>query len=136
MLRIVYASSANQEFTPESLKQLLLRARMRNHDCNVTGMLIHDNGLFLQALEGDEAAVESIYSRIRQDPRHKEIELLFRDPKAKHRAFGEWSMGFADSTGGAQILRGFVLEAGLGTMSPLNEKEAIGVLNRYATRAF
>lgn len=44
-------------------------------------------------LEGDEAAVAETMSRIRADPRHRNIYELCASP-ADSREFGAWSMGF------------------------------------------
>ncbi|MFN4130193.1 MAG: BLUF domain-containing protein, partial [Paracoccaceae bacterium] len=59
----------------------------------ITGALICRDDLFLQLLEGPEAAVEAAYTRIRKDDRHLEVrELLRRDIAEDQRMFGEWAM--------------------------------------------
>jgi hypothetical protein len=108
MYQIVYASTATQEFPAADLKKLLVRARMRNKEAGVTGMLVFHDGTFLQALEGEKRAVIDVFSRIEKDPRHRDISVLHRGPGPAQRAFGDWAMGFADFTGAAGILKGFV----------------------------
>jgi hypothetical protein len=72
-------------------------------------MLVYQAGTFLQVLEGEKEAVETIFSRIERDTRHGDIRVLNRNvSRPQRRAFGEWSMGFADVKGTAQILRGFI----------------------------
>jgi hypothetical protein len=56
-------------------------------------MLLYLNGSFMQVLEGEEAAVDETYSRIRQDPRHAGCIVIDRWPIEK-RSFSQWSMGF------------------------------------------
>ena len=108
MHQIVYTSSARQEFSAADLKKLLVAARMRNKAVGVTGMLVFHDGAFLQALEGEKRAVNEIFARIQNDPRHGDLVVLHRGPGPEQRVFGEWSMGFADFSGAAAILKGFV----------------------------
>lgn len=108
MHQIVYTSSARQEFSAADLKKLLVAARMRNKAVGVTGMLVFHDGAFLQALEGEKRAVNEIFARIQNDPRHGDLVVLHRGPGPEQRVFGEWSMGFADFSGAATILKGFV----------------------------
>jgi Sensors of blue-light using FAD len=108
MHQIVYTSSAKQEFSAADLKKLLIAARMRNKAVGVTGMLVFHDGAFLQALEGEKRAVNEIFARIQNDPRHGDLVVLHRGPGPEPRVFGEWSMGFADFSGAAAILKGFV----------------------------
>jgi hypothetical protein len=108
MHQIVYTSSAKQEFSAADLKKLLVAGRMRNKVVGVTGMLVFHDGAFLQALEGEKRAVNEIFARIQNDPRHGDLVVLHRGPGPEQRVFGEWSMGFADFNGAAAILKGFV----------------------------
>jgi Sensors of blue-light using FAD len=108
MHQIVYTSSAKQEFSVSDLKKLLAGARRRNNSVGVTGMLIFHDGTFLQALEGEHRAVNEIFASIGNDPRHGPLTVLHRGPGPEQRVFGESSMGFADFSGAAAILKGFV----------------------------
>ena len=108
MYQIIYASIANRDFPDADLKKLLLRARMRNKEAGVTGTLVFHDGTFLQALEGEKRAVLEIFTRIESDPRHHDLTVLHRGEGPDARVFGDWSMGFADFTGAAGILKGFV----------------------------
>jgi hypothetical protein len=108
MYQLVYTSIANREFSAADLKKLLLRARVRNKEAGVTGVLVFHDGTFLQALEGEKRAVIDIFARIEKDPRHRDVSVLHRGPGQEQRIFGDWAMGFADFTGAAGILKGFV----------------------------
>ena len=108
MHQIVYISSAKEEFSASDLKTLLESARTRNNALGVTGMLIFHDGMFLQALEGENRAVNEIFASIQDDPRHGDLTVVHRGPGPEQRVFGEWSMGFADFSGAAAILKGFV----------------------------
>ena len=93
MIRLTYASTATQEWSPEDLLELLKQARTNNGAKNVTGILLYSKGTFFQVLEGEEAAVESVYSLIEKDPRHKNCTLIEK-LNITERAFPYWSMGF------------------------------------------
>ncbi len=108
MHQIVYTSSAVEDFSFTDIEQLLLGARRRNRALGVSGMLVFHDRTFLQALEGEQRAVNEIFAMIASDQRHQDIEILHRGPGFDQRLFGEWSMGFADFTGAAGILKAFV----------------------------
>lgn len=91
--QVVYTSSATRQLHTEDLAQILREARERNHRLDVTGMLLYNEGTFLQVLEGDEETVTALYERIKGDERHHRVVTLMNQP-AKKRAFGKWMMGF------------------------------------------
>jgi len=130
MFQLIYTSREKQAFDPLGLKSLLLRARIRNHEVGVTGILIYHSGMFLQALEGEAAAVQSIFSRIENDARHHDFRVLRRNATAgKRRMFGDWSMGFADQAGTAKILKGFIDLKNEISFSSLDELRALEILD-------
>jgi Sensors of blue-light using FAD len=108
MLQIVYISTANQEFSSVDIDRLLAGARARNKALGVTGMLVFHDGTFLQALEGEQRAVNEVFASVNGDARHRDITILHRGPGFERRVFGDWPMGFADFSGAADLLRGFV----------------------------
>ncbi|MGB4924742.1 MAG: BLUF domain-containing protein, partial [Candidatus Nitrotoga sp.] len=93
MIRLTYASTTNQEWSPEELLGLLKQSRTNNGAKNITGILLYSNGTFFQVLEGDEATVENLYKTIEKDPRHKNCTLIEK-LNITERAFPYWSMGF------------------------------------------
>ncbi len=97
MIQFVYSSAARNPFTPEDLKHLLQKARLRNSVYNVTGMLLYDAGSFLQVLEGPEASVDLIFASIKRDPRHLNAKTLSRQ-SIERPEFSDWAMGFADTS--------------------------------------
>ena len=105
MHQIVYTSTASEDFSTADLKKLLLGARRRNKSLGVSGMLVFHDGTFLQALEGEQRAINEIFASIVSDRRHRDIDVLHRGPGFDQRIFGDWSMGFADFTGAADILK-------------------------------
>ncbi len=95
--QLLYISAANQEFTESELEELLAIARANNSRLNITGMLLFHEGSFIQALEGEQSAVEALYNKINEDSRHFETKVLYRGD-IPDRNFKTWSMGFYRST--------------------------------------
>lgn len=93
LIQLIYVSSAVEELDDAELDRILLSARQHNAELDVTGMLLYQQGSFMQVLEGEAAAVDAIYQRIGQDRRHYGLILLTREPVAE-RSFPEWRMGF------------------------------------------
>lgn len=101
LYRIVYVSSGKAVTTQQTLDAILGTARRVNAMCNVSGILLYHDGSFFQVLEGPEAAVCSIYERIRLDPRHVGIVTL-ETRAVSTRSFPNWSMGYI----GAEAMSG------------------------------
>ncbi len=91
----IYTSTAAANFSPDDLVQLLTKAREKNSQVGVTGLLVHKDGRFMQLLEGPREAVEKVWARIQADSRHAKLTVLL-DGFTKERQFSEWSMGFRD----------------------------------------
>lgn len=97
MQRIIYISTARATLSNAELDGLLLTARRNNAAVGVTGMLVVGGRRFLQALEGPDAAVDAIFARISQDPRHYAVVTLSKK-SIDRPSFGNWAMAYR--TGG------------------------------------
>lgn len=106
MLQLIYVSAATRPFTTLQLRDLLSGARTNNTRLDVSGFLLHQQGWFLQVLEGEPAAVEGLFERIGFDPRHGRVLTLSRR-EVTERNFGDWSMGFIDAAAARAPLPGF-----------------------------
>ncbi len=95
MRSLVYVSSATVEFSSADLLELLAKARTRNRDAGVTGMLLYKKGSFIQVLEGADEAVHNVYARVSRDTRHSGCLQLLDQP-LETRQFASWEMGFRD----------------------------------------
>lgn len=93
MHHIIYLSWAVAPFSTAQLQRLLTRARQRNAELAITGVLLYGNEQFMQVLEGEEDVVQELYAQIKQDPRHYNI-LTFANKVVAKRAFTEWTMAF------------------------------------------
>ena len=90
MIQLTYASRPFG-FDTAMLAGILLDARRCNTRDGITGLLICRADLYLQLLEGPEAAVDAAYRRIAADDRHMDLTLLTRR-SITHRLFPRWAM--------------------------------------------
>jgi hypothetical protein len=92
LLQLTYASRPFG-YDAAMLTGILFDARRCNARDGITGALICRGDLFLQLLEGPEAAVAATYARICADDRHVEVRRLTRRLIADDaRMFGAWAM--------------------------------------------
>ena len=94
MKNIVYLSTAIKLLGDNELIEILDAARKNNVEYHVSGVLLYSEGTFIQLIEGDDADVDFIYAKIKQDNRHKNIIALIDSP-IQERNFSDWLMGFA-----------------------------------------
>jgi hypothetical protein len=95
LLSLTYVSSATELLAMPALLDMLAVIRPRNEALGLSGLLLYSGGNIIQVLEGPEDAVESTFQAIVDDPRHKDVIVMLRDP-IEQRAFPDWSMGFRD----------------------------------------
>lgn len=92
--RIVYASRVSPCLAADmdqALTEILRVAVRENSRQGVTGLLVAHRGWFVQALEGQAAAVRGRFGSIVRDPRHRDVNILAEGP-TEARLFGAWSM--------------------------------------------
>ena len=95
IFHLVYVSQAVDDLSYSDIRNILDVSRKHNTEADITGILILRDGYFLQVLEGDEAAITDLVSRIAKDPRNSSLKVLIQDHSEK-RIFAEWSMAFLD----------------------------------------
>ena len=89
----VYVCSAVNLMPSEELLKLLTVSRNNNARLEITGMLLHKDGNFMQVLEGAKEDVLSLMEIIKKDPRHRGI-ITLHEGYTDNRQFLDWSMGF------------------------------------------
>jgi hypothetical protein len=95
MYHLVYISQAKESMTLTTLVVLLMQARALNERHHVTGALVHGAGQFMQVMEGEEAVVKDLYTRVARDARHSDGRSLAEGPIVT-RSFAQWSMAFGE----------------------------------------
>jgi len=88
---LTYKSVATATPRVSDLDRLANKARARNRSLDVTGMLLFEDGCFLQTLEGPPQAVGAVWSSIQRDQRHAHIEVL-SEHMAATRLFSDWDL--------------------------------------------
>ena len=94
MKNIVYVSTAVKLMHENQLLDILHNSRQHNAALNISGVLLYSEGTFIQLLEGKDAVIDALYSRIQADQRHKSVVKLIDEPIAE-KSFSQWLMGFA-----------------------------------------
>lgn len=92
---IVYLSTAAYPMRAADLEFLLVESRRLNHHNDITGVLLHSDGRFMQCFEGPEQAVLETYERIRASRRHGGLQELMNE-RTRVRHFSAWEMGLAE----------------------------------------
>lgn len=90
MKRLIYRSQPFG-FDHAMLAGILLTARRNNRRDGITGALIVRHDLYLQLIEGPDAAIDALYERIAADDRHVDVRLLSVGP-VDGRMFPGWDM--------------------------------------------
>jgi hypothetical protein len=93
MIYLIYRSIATDVPSEAELVSLLKHARPANAARGITGMLLYQNGRYMQMLEGEEPVVKELFAAISADRRHRDVKLVAKGALAK-RHFDDWSMGF------------------------------------------
>ncbi|WP_158557187.1 BLUF domain-containing protein [Mucilaginibacter conchicola] len=94
MKTIVYMSRSAYPMHENQLLDILHSSRIHNAAVKISGVLLYAEGTFIQLLEGGDAIINTLYTRILADPRHKDIITLINETISE-KSFEEWLMGFA-----------------------------------------
>ena len=78
-------------FDDAILNGILVSARRNNPKLDITGCLICRHDLYLQLLEGPDAAINDLYARLAVDNRHLEMQRL-NIASVSERMFPGWAM--------------------------------------------
>lgn len=93
LIQYIYTSHATQDMTDDELSDLLRQSRTNNASKDITGMLVYENRIFIQLLEGPEQEVRQLVDKISHDSRHDNYTEL-AEMDISQRSFPDWSMGY------------------------------------------
>ena len=93
--RLIYTSQATKKLSKRNLLDLLHDSRSYNKIDNISGILMHSNGCFLQVIEGRRDVIEHLVGRLLKDSRHIKFKIIF-DCSVISRLFPSWTMSCAD----------------------------------------
>ena len=104
MFQLIYVSAVSEAFFDHTdLAKILIKSRENNIQTDITGMLFHYNGSFLQVLEGEQDAVIELSKIIAGDTRHDNFDTLLAR-EIPERNFAKWPMGFVGTDEAARLL--------------------------------
>jgi len=97
--QLVYASRAT--FAPTrghssidiEVARILTISKRNNPRRGLVGALYFSNGYFFQCLQGPAQAIDTLYTQLQSDPRHRDVKTLQRKPIAEP-SFSEWAMKY------------------------------------------
>jgi hypothetical protein len=95
LFQIVYTSTATASLGRAELMELLKGSVRQNKQAGITGLLLYQDGAFMQALESEKAVVMMLFGKISRDPRHHHVIPLLREP-VKQQSFPSSAMAFRD----------------------------------------
>ncbi len=95
LYELVFTSTSTLDEGDEQALDAILRASLRrNLAAGITGLLIHEDGMFIELLEGERDDVLALYHDIIvHDPRHQHPRICW-EHVIKKRGFRDWLMGF------------------------------------------
>ncbi len=92
---LVYVSDCNMTVFGEAvgteLQNMQKHAEYNNDLYDVRGFLFYYQNKFLQILQGDFDSIISIFGKIKDDPRHSNLRIIWFSNADKHE-FSNWSM--------------------------------------------
>ena len=91
MFELLYTSISPEGLPKESLLEIQIEAQRNNASNNISGMLVYYDREIMQIIEGEQEAIESLYEKIRNDPRHMLVEVVYSG-SITQRSFKKWSM--------------------------------------------
>ncbi len=94
LYEVLYVSTLAPDQQTAVVAEIAAKARQVNAQLDITGLLIFDGQRFCQQLEGPQKAVLKLIERIRNDPRHINVEVLHHGPLAGRR-FQHFSLAFS-----------------------------------------
>jgi hypothetical protein len=102
---LVYTSTASRPLSKTDLERILDNARKRNLQEQVTGLLLFNDGKFMQYLEGPQSGVLEIFDIIKKSSLHEQIVEVSRQAIGM-REYGDWSMAFLADTDAHSLTTG------------------------------
>jgi Sensors of blue-light using FAD len=92
LYQLAYCSVLKQQMDAGALQNLVEVAQRNNIKNDITGMLLIEQGLVVQWLEGKEATVRRLWAKLQTDSRHHCLVELLHRSFIKERLFPDWAM--------------------------------------------
>ena len=92
MKRITYISKITNPLSNKEIETIGEISSQNNMQINITGTLVFFEKMFFQIIEGEDKAVDRLYEKIGNDPRHHDILRLKTEYEINDRLFPTWNM--------------------------------------------
>lgn len=86
------------------MDKLFLFSKAQNICWDISGLLLYNEGTFLQVLEGENDEVEKLLTKIKRDKRHNQITVLMDKP-IKQRLFKNFKTGLVSSKNEKELMK-------------------------------
>ncbi len=93
LYNLCYVSSAKNNLPKSELEDLFRVNKRNNKELDISGILVYNNGNFLQILEGDEQKINKLFVKICRDSRHNNLIKLIHT-SIEERIFDDYESGF------------------------------------------
>lgn len=127
LVQIIYISrSASAPANPANgvdpvVARILAHSRSNNRRNGLVGVLYFGDGCFFQCLEGEQQAVRTLYAKLEQDPRHRDLKIISSKP-IDAITFTDWSMKYVASEKDMAVL---LRRHGMNSFDPYQFTEAV-----------
>ena len=91
---ICYRSTLRQELSILETESLFHACKKNNDSLNLKGLLYKYKSNYFQIIEGLEKDIDALYSKIKEDRRHKKIKVLVEQPIAEF-TFNNFTTGYS-----------------------------------------
>jgi hypothetical protein len=93
---LLYVSRSNLQLPRQQpeVDAIVAESQARNATMGVTGALVFTERLFAHYLEGSEEALDILMERIRCDPRHRDLAIVYHEA-IQARRFETWELAYA-----------------------------------------
>ena len=91
MIQLTYTSLASANFGMSDIQEIMKKAKNFNGENEITGCLLFYNKGFIQISEGEKEIIKNLYSKIKQNKNHFNVNLLCTN-KTHTRIFLQWNI--------------------------------------------
>lgn len=95
VVSLLYVSRSTLELPRQSaeVERIVAQSLGRNPDLDITGALIFTEEHFAQNIEGSAASIDILMASIMRDPRHCDVQIVYRETLPARR-FEAWTMAY------------------------------------------
>jgi hypothetical protein len=101
----LYVSELAPGIGQDAVHDIARVSRAHNETHGITGLLMFDGACFAQWLEGPVRSMDRLLTRLRADPRHRRMDVLWFESPGLGRRFPHWHFGYLDVMSGCPGLK-------------------------------